>query len=195
MSINATTLSAAMGGSDLALTVASATGILAPNFTTGVGVTYLLVESELMLVQSVNGTFIGVTRGQMGTPSVTHPSSSPVLAGLVTDFPQFTPVVGSSFAVAPTNYHAVNAPVASAATIAASGRRFHVTGGTAINIITPPTGMVEGEVTVIFDSACTWTSSAVTNGIFASGTSTTAGSAVTFYLDAATARWYPSRLA
>jgi hypothetical protein len=196
MSINATTLSSAIGESDVQLSVASATGISAPNFTTGANVTYLFVENEMMVVQSVSGTYIGVVRGQLGTQAVAHAKSAPVLAGLVSDFPTFTPAIASSFVVLPPNkYAGFSPPVASAATIAASGGRFHVTGGTAINIITPPSGMLEGEVTIIFDSACTWTSSAVTNGIAASGTNTTAASAVTFYLDAATGYWYPSRLA
>jgi hypothetical protein len=194
MSINATTLSAAITASQTSFQVASATGITAPNFTTGASVTYLYVDKELMLVTAVSGTLITVVRGQQGTIAAAHGVTSGVIAGLVSDFPNFQPTIGS-FNTGINRYNGVNAPVASAATIAAPGQTFHVTGGTAINIITPPANFVEGEITIIFDSACTWTSSNVTNGISASGTSTTAGSAVKFFLDGATQRWYPERLA
>ena len=195
MAITATTLSAAIGSTDASLVVASATGITAPNNQTGSGVTFLYVDSELMGVTAINSTYVSVARGLAGTQQVAHVSGATVLAGANTDFPNFTPTLAGSFAVAQNNYSPVGATIASAATIAAPSARFHVSGGTAINIITPPAGMVEGAVVVIFDSACTWTSSNVTNGIKASGTCTTAGSAVEFYLDAATARWYPGRLA
>lgn len=194
MSITGTTLSAAIGATDLTLTVASATGITAPNFTTGVGITYLFCEQEMMLVTGVNGTVINVQRGYGGTPASAHGVTAPIISGLPTDFSGTAPAIKAQQDFAP-NFIGFGAPVASAATIVASGPLFHVTGGTAINIITPPTGMIEGEITIVFDSTCTWTSSAVANGIFASGTSTTAGSAVTFYLDAGSSRWYPSRLA
>lgn len=196
MAFNATTLSAACGVSDTVIVVASATGITAPNFTSGTGITYLLVETEYMLVTGVNSTFISVQRGVGGSPTAAHASSAPVLAGLPADFGPFVPSVKAQQDPSPSGVlYGFSAPVASSATIAAPGQLFHVTGGTAINIITPPAGMIEGQVTIVFDSACTWTSSNVTNGISASGTNTTAGSAVTFYLDAATNRWYPARLA
>lgn len=196
MAFNATTLSSAIGASDTTLQVASATGITAPNFTTGVGITFLSLESEVMLVTGVSGTFVSVQRGYAGTPVSAHGASCPVVAGLPSDFGPIVPSVKAQQDPSPAgSLYGYSAPVASAATIAASGPLFHVTGTTAINIITPPAGMVEGQVTIVFDSACTWTSSNVTNGISASGAATTAGSAVTFYLDAATSRWYPGRLA
>ena len=196
MSINVTTLSAAMGESDLALTVASATGITAPNFTTGAGVTYLQVENELMLVQAVNGTYISVTRGQSGTGSVAHASAAPVVAGLVTDFPQFTPLISSSFAVAPTEFAAIGAPL-TGATIAPPGAGiFHFTGTTALVTITPVAGLVSGgKITLIFDgsaSGLTWTAA---GNISVAGTSTTAKSAVNFVYDVSTSKWIPDRLA
>jgi hypothetical protein len=196
MAFNATTLSAAIGVSDTTLSVASATGITAPNFTTGSGITYLSIESEILLVLTVSGTTIGVQRAVAGTYAAAHGVSAPVVAGLPTDFGPIVPAVKAQQDPTPAgSLYGYSAPVASAATIAASGPLFHVTGTTAINIITPPAGMVEGQVTVIFDGVCTWTSSNVTNGISASGTATTSGTAVTFYLDAATNRWFPSRLA
>lgn len=196
MAFNATTLSAAIGATDTVFSVASATGFTAPNFTTGVGIVYLSVEAEYMLVLGVSGTVITVQRGVAGSAASAHGASAPVLAGLPTDFGVLVPAVKAQQDPTPAGaLYGFSAPVASAATIAATGPLFHVTGTTAVNIITPPAGMVEGQVTIVFDSACTWTSSNVTNGISASGTATTAGSAVTFYLDAATNRWYPARLA
>jgi hypothetical protein len=194
MSLNTTTLSAAIGATDTQLGVASATGITAPNFTTGANVTYLYIENELMLVQAVSGTFISVVRGQMGTQAAAHGNTSPVIAGLVSDFPVFQPSI-SSFAVAQGRYAGVFAPVASAATIVAPGPLFHVTGSTATNIITPPANFLEGTITIIADGVWTFTSSAVTNGIAQSGTVTTANSAVSFHYDAKAALWFPSRLA
>jgi hypothetical protein len=196
MAITGTTLSAACGASDTSVVVASATGITAANFTTGVGITYLFCETEAMLVTAVNGTVISVQRGYAGTPAAAHGVTAPIISGAPSDFGPIVPSIKSQQDASPAgSMFGMGAPIASAATIAASGPLFHVTGGTAVNIITPPAGMIEGQITIVFDSTCTWTSSAVTNGIFASGTSTTGGSAVTFYLDAGSARWYPSRLA
>lgn len=93
MAITATTLSSAVAsgpaGVDTFINVASATGITAPNFTTGVGLTYLLIDQELMFVTSVSGTVIGVQRGVAGTPSQPHVINTNVEIGLPTDFPYF----------------------------------------------------------------------------------------------------------
>ena len=56
MAITATTLSAAAGKSDLTISVASATGITAPNFTTGAGITVLQIDQEYLLVTG-SGSF------------------------------------------------------------------------------------------------------------------------------------------
>lgn len=196
MALTATTLSAACGASDTSVVVASATGITAPNNTTGVGLTYLSVETEFMLVTGVSGTVISVQRGYAGSASAAHGASAPVISGGPSDFGPIVPSVKAQQDATPAgSMFGYSAPVASAATIVATGPLFHVTGTTAINIITPPPGMIEGQITIVFDGICPWTLSNVTNGISATGTSTAAGSAVTFYLDAATARWYPARLA
>ena len=196
MAITATTLSAAIGASDTTLSVASATGITAGNFTTGSGITYLLLETEYMLVTAVSGTFISVQRGMFGSPTAAHGTTCPVLIGSPTDHGVPVPSVKSTQDATPagTNF-AFSAPVASAASITATGPLFHVTGTTATNIIVPYAGFVEGQVTIVADGVWTFTSSGVTNGIAASGTVTGALTAVTFYYDAATARWYPSRIA
>jgi hypothetical protein len=191
MSLNSTTLNFAVSSYITELDVNSATGITAPNFSAGTGITYLFIGNEMMQVSAVTGTHVKVVRGVLGTTAASHAVSSIVLAGLITDFPTFVAEVGTS--VAKVNRFApVAAAVASAATITASGPIFHVTGTTATNIITPPSSsFVEGSVTIIADGAWTYASSAVTNGIAVSGAAT-AGSATVFTLDAATARWYPN---
>ena len=196
MALNATTLSSAITASQTVFGVASATGITAPIFNTGVGITYLSCETEFMLVVAVSGTFVTVQRGVAGTPASAHLSSTPIIAGLPADFGVIVPSVKASQDPTPNGQlYGFSAAVASSATIAAPGPLFHVTGATAINIITPPVGMIEGTITIVFDSTCTWTSSNTTNGISASGTSTVGGRAVQFYLDAQTQRWYPAVLA
>jgi hypothetical protein len=196
MAITSTTTSGAITAYQTTFAVSSTTNITAPVLTTGSGLTYLYIEAELMQVTAVpvSGT-VSVVRGTNGTKAVSHLTSTPVIIGGVSDFPVFTPQVGAFQTEVQNRYASLSAVVASSATIVAPSNFFHVSGGTAINIITPPANFVAGEITIIFDSACTWTSSNVTNGISASGTSTTAASAVKFYFDANTLRWYPERLA
>lgn len=194
MSLNTTTLSAAIGASDTSFTLGSTTGITAGVSTTGSGVTYLLIESEMVLVTAVPVSgYVQVTRGQLGTQAVTHSKSTPVLAGLVSDFPQFTPGISTSFTVAASNFKVVDAPVAAAATLTPSGRLFHVTGHTASSLMNLPTGFVGGDITIIADDTWTWTSSTNAQGFAQAGAVTSAGSAVTFYYDPNTLLWYASR--
>lgn len=93
MAITTTTLSTAVAagpaGVDTVINVASATGITAPNFTTGGGLTYLLIDQELMFVTAVSSTFITVQRGIAGTPAQPHVVNTQVLIGLPGDFPYF----------------------------------------------------------------------------------------------------------
>src|SRR5208283_2414185 len=89
----------------------------------------------------------------------------------------------------------LSASTPAAATLAAPGTTFHVTGTTATNIITPPANFSQSQITVIADGVWTWTSSAVAHGIAQSGTVTSAGETVTFTYDPATTYWYPSRVA
>lgn len=196
MAITNTTLSGAVTAYQTVFAVGSTTNITAPVTTTGSGLTYLYVEAELMQVVAVpiSGT-VQVIRGISGTQAVSHLITTGVAIGGPSDFPNFSPAIASFQTLSPNRFQGPSGPVASAATIAASGAVFHVTGTTATNIITPPTNFVEGRITIIADGVWTFTSSAVTNGIFQSGTVTTAGSAVDFIYDATTARWYPSRLA
>lgn len=70
----ATTLSGAAGSGDATISVASTTG--APSAT--LGNWRVLVDSELMLVTSVSGTTLTVTRGIEGTVAASHSSGAAV---------------------------------------------------------------------------------------------------------------------
>lgn len=192
MAITTTTLSAAVNIYNTSFGVASATGILAPNYTTGVGITYALCEEELMQVTALNGTFVNVLRGVGGTVAASHAASAPISFGLAADFPVFVPAIKASTDSNPQRFTAFSAPVASANTIAASGAYFHVTGTTLIKTITLPPNFVGGEITIVFDGVATWDA---TGNIAVAGTPTTAGSAVSFFFDPGSGKWHPSRLA
>jgi hypothetical protein len=88
MAITSTTLSGAITASQTSFAVASATGITAPNFQTGAGITLIQIDQEQMLVTAINGTFVSVVRGYNGTAGAAHVSGALVQAGLLTDFAQ-----------------------------------------------------------------------------------------------------------
>ncbi len=193
--MNVTTLSAAVAAADTKIGVVAATGITAPVSSTGAGLTLLYVGSELMAVVGVAGTQISVLRGQGGTQAVAHALGTPVLAGTPAEFSGFAPAQGASVQVA-DRFSGIGAPVASATSITASGPRFHVTGNTQLQNMTPYAGFLEGDITIIFDGVVTWTTGGTAGIAFGvAGTPTTAGSTVTFTYDRATGLWYPSRLA
>jgi len=197
MSLAKTTLSAACGVNDTSLTLASTTGVVAPNFPVG-PVEYILVENELMVVSSfsgVSGSAVGVIRGQGGTKQLAHGSSAPVCVFLATDF-------GSLFnlGLMQQEFNAnislvIGAPVASAAALVPSvwgeGTAFHVTGTTQSSSITLPSGVLQTEITCIADSTWTWTTG---GNILAASTATQTGIATTFYYDAEAGYWVPSHL-
>jgi len=194
MSITATTLSGAVTASATVLGVASATYISAPNPATGSGVTLLMVDGELMYVQDKNGTSISVQRGWQGTRAVAHGASTPVLVGGPSDFAGFVPAQYGESVAKPEKFLGVSAPL-TGATIAPDGPWVHFTGTTQLVTITVPSGMVGGEVSIVFDgsgSGLTWTTG---GNIAVAGTSTTAASYVTFRYDKSTGYWHPSRLA
>jgi hypothetical protein len=95
MAITATTLSAAVGLTDTSVTLTSVTGVTAPNFQTGTGITYLFVDQELMQVIAVNTVtlVVNVKRGMQGTVQVTHVINSQVQVGLPADFTPFVEVL------------------------------------------------------------------------------------------------------
>lgn len=88
MAITQTTLSTAVATTDQIISVASATGITAPNLQAGTGITWLKVDQEVMFVLFVTSTFITVLRGQMGTPVQSHLINTVVNIGLPGDFSQ-----------------------------------------------------------------------------------------------------------
>lgn len=96
MSITNTTLSAAVGVTDQVIQVASATGITAPNFQTGSGITWLRIDQELMQVMGVSGTVINVLRGQLGTPQQAHLINTAVVIGLPADFPSTNEILNTA---------------------------------------------------------------------------------------------------
>ena len=93
--ITATTLTASMSGGIAATTNAiltSVTGMAAP--TAGGGIqTVLLIDSEIMTVESVNTTTLtaSVQRGQFGTKVTAHANGANVYFGAPQYFPQFGP--------------------------------------------------------------------------------------------------------
>src|ERR1700691_946254 len=194
MAITTTTLSAAITLNQLSFGLASTTNVVAPVSTTGAG-SFILIDREMMQVVGgpVSGT-VQVIRGVYGTRAVAHSASSGVLISATqADFPTFQPSI-DSYNTNLNRYQGINAPVAAAAVLVASGAFFHVTGTTASSSMTPPTGFVEGQITIIADAIWTWTSTTAANGFAQAGTVTSAASTVTFTYDAGTSLWYASRL-
>ena len=196
MANSATTLSGAINATQYTFGVASTTGITAPNNPTGVGNTLLYVDSELMFVNAVNTNtnVVTVTRGYGGTVAASHLTTSPVIAGPASGFPNFIPE-SAAFTAKSSKYDGIAGPVASAATITASGKLFHVTGNTQTTTILPPANFLEGMITIIPDGVWTWTTGGTSPwAIAVAGTVTSALSTVSFIYDAKTLLWYPSRL-
>lgn len=195
MSITATTLSGAATASDVQIGVAAATGITAPVTTTGSGFTYLKVDDEMMFVTGLNGTLISVLRGQLGTQSVAHAVSTPVLIGGPADFPNFVPVQGVESPKLPYNFSPIGPPLAidaSNAVAPTNGYIHHVTGTAIIKTITVPAGLVSGgKVTLIFDGSGAGLTWDATDNIALAG-SVLVLQAVTFFYDPTTSKWYPS---
>jgi len=187
MAISSTTLTNAIGANDTTFVVGSTTNITAPNFTTGVGITYLMVEMEFMLVTGVPvaGT-ITVQRGYLGSAAVAHGASAGVTVGLPSDFP--APSIG----VKATqdflwDQGAVAAPVASAATVTAPGQFFHITGTAAVSTINLPANFIAGGLFwVVFDSTASFT----TGGNIGVAVTGAAGKMVVMAYDPNTSKWY-----
>jgi hypothetical protein len=201
MALTATTSTNAMLVNDTSLIVGSATGITAPNFTTGVGITYLFVEQEYMLVTGVTGTVISVQRGILGSCAAPHGAACPVVSGLPTDFgaPPISIKAQQDFY---PNQLGWSAPVVGANTNVATGPYFHLTGTTIMKTLTAPSlfgtggALIEGgQVTIVFDGSGAGLTWDATGNIAVAGTATTAASAVTFVFDQGSGKWHPSRLA
>lgn len=199
MALNATTLSAAIGATDTSLLLASITGVTTPSFQSGSGITYLFIEQEWLQVMSVGASAsipVQVKRGMLGSAASAHGASTPVVAGLPSDFPAPTISQRATQDTAP-QLVGFSAPVAGAATNVATGPFFHLTGTVAmVNLTAPNTSDFEGAaITIVFDGSAaglTWTAA---GNISVAGTATTAGSFVTFIFDQGSGKWHPSRLA
>lgn len=166
MAITLTTLAAALSATDTLLTVASATGITAPNFQTASGITVLIIEQEQVLVLAVSGVVIGVLRGQNGTQQVAHANGANVRIGLPSDFTNFQQVLGnvenSLQQIAATRQNGVNL-TGTADAIDPSVPAFYVVRGTAINAMTLAQPAV-GDEGVIIDI---WSASAYAHTVTA----------------------------
>jgi len=196
MALTATTLSAAIGAVDTSFSVAAATGITAPNFTTGVGITYGFCETEMMSVLTLSGTVIGVQRGIMGTAASAHGASAPIVFGAPSDFSGFAPATKATIDAEPLNFQGWAAPVTMANTITATGRYFHTTGTVILKTLTAPAGYAEGgAINIVFDGSGAGLTWDATGNIAVAGTATTAASMVTFVFDSGSGKWHPSRLA
>lgn len=200
MSFNATTLSTAVTLTDTVFSIASGTGVSAPNYQTGVGITYGFIEQEMVKVvgPAVSGstTSWNVIRGELGSTASAHGASCPIIFGLPSDFPAFNPAIESAVPEYPIKFQGWSAPVAGANTNVATGPYFHLTGTVIMKTLTAPTGTVEGgEVTIVFDGSGAGLTWDATGNIAVAGTATTAASAVTFVFDSGSAKWHPSRLA
>jgi len=153
MAITATTTTGALTLGQTSFGVASATGITAPNFQTGSGITILLIDQEYMLVTAVLGTFVSVVRGYYGSAAQTHVSGAQVQIGLTTDYVQNqlmlegTPLAVSNLIAAACNQPAIFLS-GTADAIPAGVAGFYVvkTGSADAMTLAAPTAAQEGNI-------------------------------------------------
>jgi hypothetical protein len=216
MALNATTLTAAITSVQTTFAIGSTTGIVTPNFTAvpagqvNASITYLLVEQEMMQVQSVNTTtlVVTVTRGQLGTAQVPHGVSCPVLSGTPIDFWTFVPPQKSDVPFLPFGSVAFGAPL-TGATITPTAAYQHFTGTVALitinlpNYVNLPGGYggyypenpIAGmQIALVFDGSSTGLTWTAAGNINVAGTSGTAGTMVFFTYDPSISKWIPSRI-
>jgi hypothetical protein len=91
-----TTLAAACGALDNIISVTSATGFVAGS--------YILVDSELMKIQVVNGTQISVFRGVRGTQAVAHTIYALITVGTAKEFADVASGKNTPFDLKPRIY-------------------------------------------------------------------------------------------
>lgn len=153
MSITTTTLTSACAATDTSIHVASATGITAPNFQTGSGITILVIEQEKMLcISAPNGTFIPVLRGQGGTQQVAHANGALVFIGSPTDFSAFIQIFGTLMTSQETVEGTVQNAVqltGSADALLSSVPGYYVIQSTGVDAITLPTPAAGDEGNII----------------------------------------------
>ena len=153
MAITTTTLTSALDAIGTSIHVASATGITAPNFQTGAGITLLQIEQEKMIVIGApNGTFIPVLRGQGGTQSVAHTNGALVFIGSPTDFASFIEIFGSLMTSQQTQEGVTQNAVqltGSADAVLSSVSSYNVVMTSGVDAITLPTPVAGDEGNII----------------------------------------------
>jgi len=161
MAITATTLSAAVTANDLTVKLTAVTGVTAPNFQTGTGITYLQIDQELFLVTGVNTTtlVVNVVRGVQSTNAVAHTNGSLVQIGLPTDFPSTNETIGSQTATtlvfANANQPGINL-TGSADAINPAVPGFYViktAGVDAMTLVAPPASAEGNIIEIVSDTA------------------------------------------
>lgn len=153
MAITTTTLASAMGQSDTSIHVTSATGITAPNFQTGSGITVLQIKQEILLVIAApNGTFVPVLRGQGGSVAITHANGSLVFIGTPADFPNYIEIFGSLM----TTFNTISGTIqnatkltGSADAVVSSIASYNVIMTAGVDAITIPTPIASDEGNII----------------------------------------------
>jgi hypothetical protein len=224
MALAYSTIAGALTPTSTLVPLTSASGVTASNYQgAGTGgspqanpaigtVTYLLVEQEMMQIVSLSGTVASVKRGVLGTRALSHPTLTPFIFGLSSDFLHFVPAVKEvSPALPEQSYTGVSAVVASAATIQAPGPIFHVSGAASVTNIQPPTSALLGftgpnseetyvngtKITIISDATVAFATGGGGSGPAIAGTvaALTAGTTIDFILDGSSGAqlWYPSR--
>jgi hypothetical protein len=161
MTIVATTLSGAITSQQTSFGVASATGIAAPNFQTGSGITLLYIDQEQILVIALAGTVVSnCVRGYNGTPAQAHASGSQVQVGLLTDFATPQALFGGPSIQALNVIAAMNRPATTflsglADAIPAGVPGFYVIKSAAADLMTlaAPTAAQEGNIIEIWSDA------------------------------------------
>lgn len=152
MSKTTTTLTASLDASQAILSVASATGITAPNFQTGSGITVLQIEQERFVVMAVNGTQINVIRGQVGTVAAAHANGALVTIGIPADFATFVEIFGSLMTSTQTQEGVTQNAVkltGSADAVVSSVPSYNVVMTAGVDAITLPTPVAGDEGNII----------------------------------------------
>jgi len=183
MAIVATTLSAAIGAGDTQFGVASATNITAPNFTTGVGITYLYIDQEYMIVLAISGTTVQVARGVLGTAATTHASGAQVQSGLPGDFTQYTEFVSNSL-TSKESVGSINWPAtflsAAADAVSALIPGFYVVKTAGVDAMTIATPAAAAEGNIIYISSDTANAHTLTAATACISNGAAAATVVTF---------------
>lgn len=178
MALTTTTLSSAVGQTDISIVVASATGFAAGSL--------ILVDREFMQVikSYVSGTTIPVTRGLDGSKQTTHAASANVVTGLASDFAQ--PPSGVASSVTNPAQPAFPLYSYSAAGALTPAQGIHVINGTGALAMTlaVPTKDQDGQIMIITANGKAAHTVTASGGF---GANTTNSGVMTFHATQATA--------